>query len=291
MTTAPAAPAAPAPSARRKRSAGRNLPAAIGVGVALSAILLGVFYLVPALLSALVAIAAVLATLEVAHALGSANLRVPAAPLLVAAVGIVVCTTVYGADGMLISTAAGAVVLILWRAVEATGLMAIRDVVAGIFTLIWVPFLGSFTLLLAQQPSASHKLMLALLIPIASDTGGYIAGVLFGRHPMAPTISPKKTWEGMAGSLLFGVAGGTAVGALLLPEELGALFGGVFGALIVVISTIGDLTESLLKRDLGIKDMGDLLPGHGGIMDRLDSILLAVPTLFILLWILEAVNG
>ncbi|MCT1557895.1 phosphatidate cytidylyltransferase [Helcobacillus massiliensis] len=291
MTTAPAAPAAPAPSARRKRSAGRNLPAAIGVGVALSAILLGVFYLVPALLPALVAIAAVLATLEVAHALGSANLRVPAAPLLVAAVGIVVCTTVYGADGMLISTAAGAVVLILWRAVEATGLMAIRDVVAGIFTLIWVPFLGSFTLLLAQQPSASHKLMLALLIPIASDTGGYIAGVLFGRHPMAPTISPKKTWEGMAGSLLFGVAGGTAVGALLLPEELGALFGGVFGALIVVISTIGDLTESLLKRDLGIKDMGDLLPGHGGIMDRLDSILLAVPTLFILLWILEAVNG
>ncbi|CAM4090867.1 phosphatidate cytidylyltransferase [Helcobacillus massiliensis] len=291
MTTAPAAPAAPAPSARRKRSAGRNLPAAIGVGVVLCAILLGVFYLVPALLPALVAIAAVLATLEVSHALGSANLRVPAAPLLVAAVGIVVCTTVYGADGMLISTAAGAVVLILWRAVEATGLMAIRDVVAGIFTLIWVPFLGSFTLLLAQQPSASHKLMLALLIPIASDTGGYIAGVLFGRHPMAPTISPKKTWEGMAGSLLFGVAGGTAVGALLLPEELGALFGGVFGALIVVISTIGDLTESLLKRDLGIKDMGDLLPGHGGIMDRLDSILLAVPTLFILLWILEAVNG
>nr|WP_221187108.1 phosphatidate cytidylyltransferase [Helcobacillus massiliensis] len=267
------------------------MPAAIGVGVVLCAILLGVFYLVPALLPALVAIAAVLATLEVSHALGSANLRVPAAPLLVAAVGIVVCTTVYGADGMLISTAAGAVVLILWRAVEATGLMAIRDVVAGIFTLIWVPFLGSFTLLLAQQPSASHKLMLALLIPIASDTGGYIAGVLFGRHPMAPTISPKKTWEGMAGSLLFGVAGGTAVGALLLPEELGALFGGVFGALIVVISTIGDLTESLLKRDLGIKDMGDLLPGHGGIMDRLDSILLAVPTLFILLWILEAVNG
>lgn len=292
MTTTPAA-ATPAPEipAKRKRSAGRNLPAAIGVGLLLGVMLLGVFYVLPSLLPAVVAIAAVIGSLEVSNALAHANLRVPVMPMLVAAVGIVISTSVYGSDGLLVSTAAGALVMIMWRVVEATGLMAVRDVVAGIFTLIWVPFLGSFILLLAQQSGGSHKLLLAVLIPVASDTGGYIAGVLFGKHPMAPTISPKKTWEGMTGSLLFGSLAGAGVGLWLLPAELGWVFGAIVGGLIVIISTIGDLTESLLKRDLGVKDMGDLLPGHGGLMDRLDSILLAVPTLYILLWILEAVHG
>ena len=126
--------------------------------------------------------------------------------------------------------------------------------------------------------------LLAILGPVGNDIGGYIAGVLFGKHPMAPRISPKKSWEGFIGSLLMGTAAVTAVGhyALDLPIWVGL----VIGAVLVVISTCGDLSQSLLKRDLGIKDMGHLLPGHGGVLDRVDSILLAAPTTYVLLEVL-----
>ena len=120
-----------------------------------------------------------------------------------------------------------------------------------------------------------------------SDIGGYVAGVLFGRHPMAPTISPKKSWEGFAGSALFTAVGG----ALLVILLLDGLWweGVVIGLAAMVAATLGDLGESMIKRDLGIKDMGSLLPGHGGMMDRLDSLLLAAPVTYLLLsWLVPA---
>jgi phosphatidate cytidylyltransferase len=114
-----------------------------------------------------------------------------------------------------------------------------------------------------------------------SDTGGYAAGVFLGKHPMAPTISPKKSWEGFGGSVV-AAAGGSAV-VLYLWLDVAFYWGLLFGAAIAVVAVLGDLAESMLKRDLRIKDMSQLLPGHGGLMDRLDSILFAVPTAYLLL--------
>lgn len=280
----------PIPTHGRTHRAGRNLTAAITVGVVMVLVAISAVVVMPLLFAPLVALAAVIGALEVANALERANLRVPAIPLLVASVGIVVSASVYGADGLLVSTAIGILVLIVWRVVEATGLMAMRDTVASIFTLIWVPFMASFAVLLMAQDGGPYKVLLALGVPVANDVGGFMFGVLFGAHPMAPSISPKKSWEGFAGSLLFGVVLASLVCFFLIPG-IPWFVGALIGVLMVVVATIGDLCESLLKRDLGVKDMGQLLPGHGGLMDRLDSMLLTAPTLFIVLSIWEAIGG
>ncbi len=147
---------------------------------------------------------------------------------------------------------------------------------------MYVPFLVGFAVLLAHGSDGRWRVLDTLACVVLSDTGGYAAGVFFGKHPMAPTVSPKKSWEGFAGSLV-----ATAVGGALLfhyvvfhtPFWHGALFG--LG--VSVAAVLGDLAESLLKRDLGVKDMSNLLPGHGGLMDRLDSVLFAAPAAFVLM--------
>ncbi len=268
----------------KRRGAGRNLPAAIAVGLALVGVLVLAVLVVPQAFPVVAAITMSLAMLELVRALSHAGLRLPAVPLLVGVVGMVVSTVVFGAEGLLIATAAAVCVLILWRVSESMGLSALRDVTGGVFALAWVPFLGCFLLLLMQRDQGAALVMLAVLGPVGNDIGGYIAGVLFGAHPMAPRISPKKSWEGFAGSLLLGTALVTAVSvlALNLPWTVGV----AIGAVLVIVSTGGDLSQSLLKRDLGIKDMGHLLPGHGGVLDRVDSILLAAPTTYVMLEVL-----
>lgn len=274
----------PAPEHAKRRGPGRDLKAAITVGAALGGLLLVALFVWPSLFPGVVAIGLVLGVLELVRALSLGGMRVPLLPLLVGTVGMVVSTVVFGIEGLVLSMAFANCVVILWRVSESMGLVALRDVAASVFTLAWVPFLGCFTLLLLAQPHGALLVLLAFLVPIANDTGGYIAGVLFGSHPMAPTISPKKSWEGFAGSAVAGIAGAVAV----MVWGLGAPWwaGAVLGAVLVIVSTCGDLAESLLKRDLGLKDMGTLLPGHGGMLDRIDSILLSAPTTYILLEIL-----
>ncbi|ATG52579.1 phosphatidate cytidylyltransferase [Brachybacterium vulturis] len=272
------------PEHAKRRGAGRNLPAAIAVGAGLAALLVVAVFVVPQAFAVLAAIAMVIAVLEVTRALAEGGLRLPQIPLLVGVIGMVVSTVVFGAEGLLVATAAAVCVLILWRVSESMGLSALRDVAGGVFALAWIPFLGCFLLLLFAREQGQMLVLLAILGPVGNDIGGYVAGVLLGRHPMAPRISPKKSWEGFAGSLLLGTAGVTAVGifALDLPWWAGA----AIGVVLVLVSTGGDLAQSLLKRDLGIKDMGHLLPGHGGVLDRIDSILLAAPTTYIMLEVL-----
>ncbi|MCW1805211.1 phosphatidate cytidylyltransferase [Brachybacterium squillarum] len=270
--------------APKRRGPGRNLPAAIAVGLVLVAVVLVSLFVVPQAFPVLVGIAMVLAGLELVRALGEGGLRVPPVPLLVGIAGIVVSTVVLGPEGLLIATAAAVCVIILWRVTESMGLSALRDVTGGVFALAWVAFLGSFILLLHDREGGAVLVLLAIFVPVGNDVGGYISGVLFGSHPMAPSISPKKSWEGFAGSLVLGT--GIAIGISVLALDLDWWIGAVLGVVLVVISTCGDLAESLLKRDLGIKDMGHLLPGHGGVLDRIDSILLAAPTTFILLEVL-----
>jgi phosphatidate cytidylyltransferase len=283
-TSVEAVVGAPDPEHAKRRGPGRNLPAAITVGVVLVLVLLGSVLVLPQVFPVVAAIAMVAAVLELTRALSHGGLEVPAVPLLVGVIGMVVSTVVFGAEGLLLATAAAVCVLILWRVTESMGLTALRDVAGGVFALAWVPFLGCFLLLLMQRDQGPLLVLLAVLGPVGNDVGGYIAGVLFGRHPMAPSISPKKSWEGFAGSLVLGIATVTALAvlALGLPWWVGV----AIGAVLVVVSTCGDLAESLLKRDLGIKDMGHLLPGHGGVLDRVDSILLAAPTTYVMLEVL-----
>ncbi|PWH07048.1 phosphatidate cytidylyltransferase [Brachybacterium endophyticum] len=267
-----------------RRGPGRDLRAAILVGLGLGALLLIVLFLIPVVFPAFIALALVLAVLELTRALAAGGLRVPVMPVLVGVIGMVVSTTVFHLDGLVIATAVAVCVMILWRVTESLGTVALRDVAAGVFTIAWVPFLGSFSLLLFDRADGAVLVLLAILVPVANDVGGYAAGVLFGSHPMAPSISPKKSWEGFVGSLVLGTA--AAVGFLSLAVSAPWWAGLVIGPVLVLVSTCGDLAESLLKRDLGIKDMGTLLPGHGGVLDRIDSILLAAPATFILLEVL-----
>ncbi|GLI32028.1 phosphatidate cytidylyltransferase [Brachybacterium paraconglomeratum] len=283
-TSVEAVAVAPEGEHAKRRGPGRNLPAAIGVGLALVAVLALSVLVVPQAFPVVAAIAMVAAVLELTRALAHGGLEVPAVPLLVGVIGMVVSTVVFGAEGLMLSTAAAVCVLILWRVSESMGLTALRDVAGGVFALAWVPFLGCFLLLLMQRDQGAMLVLLAVLGPVGNDVGGYIAGVLFGRHPMAPGISPKKSWEGFAGSLVLGTAMVTLIAVLAL--ELPWWVGVAIGAVLVVVSTCGDLAESLLKRDLGIKDMGHLLPGHGGVLDRVDSILLAAPTTYVMLEVL-----
>jgi phosphatidate cytidylyltransferase len=159
-----------------------------------------------------------------------------------------------------------------------------RDVTATALVAVYVPFLGGFAVLLAQPDDGQWRVLVSLAAVVLSDTGGYLFGVLFGKHPMAPSVSPKKSWEGLGGSLLTTAVGGAVL--LWLLFDVAPWWGAAFGAALSAAAVLGDLAESMLKRDLGIKDMSNLLPGHGGLMDRLDSILLTMPVGYLLLAIL-----
>jgi phosphatidate cytidylyltransferase len=164
----------------------------------------------------------------------------------------------------------------------------LRDATAGLFTTVYVPLMASFAVLLLAQPDGYKRVLVFLLLPVANDTGGYATGVFFGKHKMAPKISPGKTWEGLVGSLLV-TAGVGALGMALLLHGA-AWQGAVLGGAAVASATLGDLIESVIKRDLGVKDMGNLLPGHGGIMDRLDSMLATAPVAWLLISVFLGTN-
>ncbi|HEX4700062.1 MAG TPA: phosphatidate cytidylyltransferase, partial [Actinomycetes bacterium] len=163
-----------------------------------------------------------------------------------------------------------------------------RDVTASTFAALYVPFLAGFAALMLRDEDGADRVVVFIALVVLSDVGGYVAGVLFGRHPMAPTVSPKKSWEGFCGSALFCAAGGAATFPTLL-DGAAAWQGALVALAVMVTATLGDLGESMIKRDLGIKDMGSLLPGHGGIMDRLDSLLPAAPVAYLLLsWLVPS---
>ena len=186
----------------------------------------------------------------------------------------------YGAQAALAALAITLVVLLAWRLPGgATGYL--RDVTASVFTLAYLPMLGVFVPLMLSMPDGARRTFIFVLLAVCSDVGGYFAGIFTGRHPMAPGISPKKTWEGLGGS----VVACLAAGAITLPWLLHAHVwqGLILGAAAVAAATLGDLVESMIKRDLEIKDMGRVFPGHGGAMDRLDSLVFVAPVAWLVL--------
>ena len=260
--------------------AGRDLRAATAVGVSLLLLIAAsLFFWMPAFVG-MVIIAVVLAVTELSQAMNTRGVTVPVVPVLIGAV--LMCIGAYvGGVGPLVATFGLTVMAVgVWRLGDPAG-GYLRDVSAGIFTTVYVPLLAGFVLLLAASDDGTWAVIALLAVVVASDTGGYAAGVLFGKHLMSPTVSPKKSWEGLVGSLLLGSAVG--VGVILLGFDGPWWNGLILGAVGVVSATVGDLGESMLKRDLGIKDMSTLLPGHGGIMDRADSILPSAPMVWLVL--------
>jgi phosphatidate cytidylyltransferase len=279
-------PMEPVPPPERRSRAGRNLPAAIGVGVALAALILVTLYLWKPSFLAVVAAAIVLAVWELSNALKADRIRVPVVPVVVGALSILGAGYAGGSEPMLVALTLTVMATLLWRLPENPD-GYVRDVTAGVFVTMYVPLLAGFAVLLLRADDGADRVVVFIAATVLSDIGGYVAGVLFGRHPMAPTISPKKSWEGFAGSALFTAVGGALLVTLLVDGQWWE--GVVIGLAAMVAATLGDLGESMIKRDLGIKDMGSLLPGHGGMMDRLDSLLLAAPVTYLLLsWLVPA---
>jgi phosphatidate cytidylyltransferase len=259
------------PPARRPSRAGRNLVAAIAVGLGMGAVILASLLVERHFFVGVLALSTAVATWELSGALRrGAEIAVPRSVLLVGGQAIVWLAWPFGATGQVVAFAGTALAVMLWR-MRAGSAHFVRDVTAGLFVAAYVPLFCSFATLLVIAPDGQARVLTFMICVVASDVGGYTAGVLAGRHPMAPTISPKKSWEGFAGSLV----AGSIAGALSVVLGLGAPWwaGAITGALLVLTATLGDLVESMVKRDLGIKDMGNLLPGHGGLMDRMDSLL------------------
>jgi len=259
---------------------GRNLPVAVAVGAALGGAAVLTLFTLKASFLGLVAIAVGVALLELSRTLAAREITVPLVP--VAAGGATMLGLAYwsGEQAALAACAGTVILLLAWRLAGGPA-GYVRDITAGIFALAYVPLLAVFVPLMLARPDGSRRTLIFVVLAVCNDVGGYFAGILFGRHLMAPGISPKKTWEGFAGSALAGVA----AGAILLTTLLhGHVWQGIIlGAAAIAAATLGDLAESMIKRDLDIKDMGSMLPGHGGVLDRIDSLLVVSPVVWLLL--------
>ncbi|GAB2740320.1 phosphatidate cytidylyltransferase [Kitasatospora kifunensis] len=270
------------PQQPRKQRGGRNLPAAIGVGLGLGAVIVASLFVVKVLFLVVVVAAASIGSWELTSRLAERkDVKVAQLPLLLGGVGMLTAGYWIGPQGAAAALALTALALMIWRMSQPPE-NYLRDITAGVFTAFYVPFLATFVALLLSAHDGPQRIVLFLLVTICSDTGAYAVGYKFGRNKLAPTISPGKTREGLAG----GIGLSMLAGALLMQWIIdgGHWWQGlILGGCAAVIATLGDLVESMIKRDLGIKDMGTLLPGHGGIMDRLDSLLPTAPVVWLLL--------
>ena len=260
--------------------AGRNLPAAIAVGLALAALILVTLFTNRPLFAVVIAVAIAIGILEMCRALAQAGARPARTPLVVGGMVTIAAAYQRGTAALLFGLVATCLACLAWRLVEGVP-GYLRDWTASVFVAVYVPFLAGFAAMMTAPVNGGARIASFIATTVCSDVGGYTAGVLRGRHAMAPSVSPKKTWEGFAGSVVACVVCGVALVSSVM--EIAWWQGVLFGLAIVCAATIGDLGESLVKRDIGIKDMGHLLPGHGGIMDRLDSLLIAAPVSWLLL--------
>ncbi|WP_107102797.1 phosphatidate cytidylyltransferase [Streptomyces torulosus] len=274
-------PDAPQP-APQKKSAGRDLSAAIGVGVGLGVVIVASLFVVKAVFVGVIAVAVVVGLWELTSRLQERKgIKAPLVPLAVGGAAMVVAGYVRGPEGAWVAMALTALAVLVWRMTEPPG-NYLKDVTAGVFAAFYVPFLATFVALMLTADDGPQRVLTFLVLTVVSDTGAYAVGWRFGKHKLAPRISPGKTREGLLGAVAFAMV----AGALLMQFVIdgGTWWQGLLLGLAVAASaTLGDLGESMIKRDLGIKDMGTLLPGHGGIMDRLDSLLPTAPVVWLLL--------
>ena len=257
---------------------GRNLFAAIGIGLGLGALLLVSLLIWKPLFIVFAGLLVGFTTFELASALRFAGRNVPRVASTVVALAAMPVAFFFHVEGLWLVLLAGCILITLYRIVELlrpshrTGTREVLlDIGAGAFVQVYVAFMAGFYVALTGSEHGEWWTLASLVIVVFTDVGAYASGLAFGRHKMAPVISPGKTWEGFAGSIVVAVAFGAVLAPLMLQQPWWV--GAIMGVLLALVGTAGDLTESLIKRDLGIKDISTWLPGHGGFLDRLDSIL------------------
>ncbi|MFB7475614.1 phosphatidate cytidylyltransferase [Kitasatospora sp. NPDC056184] len=279
----PVAQADPQPQPpQRKQRGGRNLQAAIGVGVGLGAVIVASLFVVKALFLVVVIAAVSVGVWELTSRLAERKeIKAPLVPLVAGGIAMVATGYWSGIQWAAASLALTGLAVMVWRMAEPPE-NYLRDITAGIFTAFYVPFLATFVAMMLAADDGPQRIVLFLIVTVCSDTGAYAVGYKFGRTKLAPTISPGKTREGLAGGIGLSMLAGALLMELII--DGGSWWQGlILGGCAAVTATLGDLGESMIKRDLGIKDMGTLLPGHGGIMDRLDSLLPTAPVVWLLL--------
>lgn len=261
-------------AARRRDSqgsrAGRNLPAAIASAVVLAIIVIASLFTVKWLFGLVVIAALAIAMREMVQAFGSRGIKIARVPAYGAVVILPAVAYLAGPIWQLVATGALLLLAMLWRVRRGVD-GYVRDITASIFVIAYLPFMAGFLMLTLATDNGPWRVLVFILLTVSNDIGGYFAGIFYGKHPIAASISPKKSWEGFAGSVLLqGIVGALAFLFLLdAPWWQGV----IAGLVLTVTATGGDFAESAIKRDLGVKDMGTFLPGHGGMMDRLDSLI------------------
>lgn len=259
---------------------GRNLPLAAAVGVAMGGLAILTLFTVKSTFLIYVGAAVAVGLWELSRALHTRGIGLPLVPVAAGAAAAIALAYWEGERPLTAAVALTVIAILVWRMRGGTS-GYLKDVTAGVFALAYVPLMASFVALMLAAPDGPRRVLIFLILTVCSDIGGYFAGILTGRHLMVPVISPKKTWEGLGGSVFACVLGGAIAVPLLLPA---AIWQGVLtGAAAVTAATLGDLAASMIKRDLVIKDWGHILPGHGGVLDRIDSLLITAPVVWLLL--------
>ena len=266
------------------RRAGRKLGPSILVSLSLVAIVWASLAFEPVIFAALVTLAVCLGIREISRAFAQVETKISSNALIVATIGLSAATWQGGVAGLAVATAIALPILLI-NLLRNGPEGFVASATATTLVLVYLPFLAGFLILLGNESNGLAQVMTFVILVGCNDTFGYFVGVLIGKHPMAPKISPKKSWEGLIGSIVFTTLGGSLMFHYVL--DIKWYLGALVGLLIVFTATSGDLIESAMKRDLHLKDMGSLLPGHGGILDRLDSVLLSAPALWLTLELVQ----
>jgi phosphatidate cytidylyltransferase len=260
---------------------GRSLSKSVAVGLLLAAIFLSSLLMYKELFIVFLSVSTAIGAWELSTALREKKWYVPRVPAVVGSVLIMPATYFGGPAIQWLASIAIVAALIVWRTVHLlferrkanfqTLKRTVRDFGAAAFLVIYLPLTLSFGMLLLRQDDGQWWVLSFVTTVALIDSAGYLFGRIFGKNKLAPGVSPKKTWEGLAASIVFGTVSAVSFTVFVLGGEWWV--GIILAAVLILAAVFGDLAESLIKRDLGIKDMSTWLPGHGGMMDRLDSML------------------
>jgi phosphatidate cytidylyltransferase len=266
------------------KRAGRRLLPSIFVSIVILAIIFGSLKINPAIFAFFVWLMILFAMYELVRAFKSSEIEISLIPLFIATTGIIGATWFKNIDGLSVSLAVAIPNVVVYL-LFVTPKDYVRRSSVAVFSIFYLPFLAGFVLLLAHSPDPLKKIATLIVLVSFNDTFAYLSGVLFGKHTLVPHISPKKTWEGLAGAIIMTTIGATLLFVYVLKDHW--WLGAIVGVLGVITATCGDLIESAVKRDLQIKDMGTILPGHGGILDRIDSLLFTAPSVWFIFELIQ----